>query len=133
MGILDNLQQMAGSALAGDEHARVAGGFVKAAEEHPGGLGGVLANLRANGLGAHVDAWGRGDQQPVDPSQVEQGLGGGFINSVAQHSGVSSGVASAALAFLLPRLIQHFAPGGQPAAPQGQLGGLAGSILSRIL
>lgn len=140
MSIFDSLQQAAsqlggsntGGVSAADQTA-VAGGFIKAADQHPGGLSGILDQLRQNGLGGHVDQWAQGNQQAVAPEQVQQGLGGGLLEQVAQHAGVSPAVASGALAIVLPMLMQHLAPGGQPAAPQGQLGGLASSILGRML
>ena len=138
MGILDTLQQAASqfgggaNGASAEDQSKVAGGFIKAAEEHPGGLGGIMDMLRQNGMGEHVNQWSQGNQQPVAPEQVQQGFGNGLIEKIAGHAGVSSTVATAALAAALPMLMQHLAPGGQPAAPQGQLGGLASSILGRI-
>jgi len=64
---------------------------------------------------------------------VQAGLGGGFVASVAQHAGLSEAAVTIALSTMLPLLIQHFAPGGQSVAPQGQLGGVASFVLARIL
>ena len=138
MSIFDSLQQMAGqlggnTGVSTEDTGKVAGGFIKAAEEHPGGLGGILQQLTQNGMGDHVQQWAQGNQAPVAPDQVQQGMGDGLIERVAAHAGVSPQVATTALAVVLPMLMQHLAPGGQPAAPQGQLGGLASSILGRML
>ena len=142
MGILDTLQQAAGqfgggnnaaaNGVSAEDQSKVAGGFIQTAENHPGGLGGLLDTLRQNGMGEHINQWTQGNQQPVAPEQVQQGMGGGLLEQIASHAGVSPTVASAALAVCLPMLMHHLAPGGQPAAPQGQLGGLASSILGRM-
>jgi len=42
MGIFDSIEQLAGSALGGGDAAKVAGALSSAAENHPGGLGGLL-------------------------------------------------------------------------------------------
>lgn len=135
MGILDTIQGMAGQAGNAPEgdHPKVAGGFLKALTEHPGGMQGVLDSFRKNGLDQHVGAWSAGNMTPATPEQVEQGLGGtGLIERTAQHAGVSPQVAQMALATILPMMIQHFAPNGQ-IAPQSSMGSLAGQFLDRFL
>jgi uncharacterized protein YidB (DUF937 family) len=135
MGLLDEIGNLTG-ATSGESAAanpQVANGMVQALQEHPGGVGGVLDALRQNGLGQHVDAWTSGQQQPANPQQVQQALGpSGFIDRVAQHAGVSPQIATMAVTALLPMVIRHFAPGGQPA-PQSQIGSLAGGLLSKLL
>ncbi|HEX7158503.1 MAG TPA: YidB family protein [Edaphobacter sp.] len=134
MGILDKLQSLAGQ--AGDEShsdtAKVAGGFVQALTNHPDGIQGILSSLNANGMAQHVSDWAKGIGTTATPEQVQQGLGSsGFLNTIAQHAGVSPAVASTALATILPMAIQHFAPGGQ-AAQTSSLGGLAEQFLSKL-
>lgn len=135
MGLLDEIGNLTG-ATSGESAAanpQVANGVVQAVQEHPGGMGSILDALRQNGLGQHVDAWTSGQQQPANPQQVQQALGpSGFIDRVAQHAGVSPQVATMAVTALLPMVIRHFAPGGQPA-PQSQMGSLASGLLSKLL
>jgi len=134
MGILDKLQSLAGQAgdASQSDTAKVAGGFVQALTNHPDGIQGVLSSLNANGMAQHVSDWAKGIGTTATPQQIQQGLGSsGFLDTIAQHAGVSSGVASTALATILPMAIQHFAPGGQ-AAPQSSLGGLAEEFLGKL-
>ncbi len=147
MGILDTIEGMAGGAMGGNngqlqvpqdgsEQGRVAGSFLQQANEHPGGLGGIMDMFRNNGMGQHVDNWQNGQVQQATPEQVQQGLGGGMLDSIAQRAGVSPGVAKVALAAALPMILSHMTNGGQQAPPSpgsGEFGGLAGSLLSRIL
>lgn len=135
MGLLDEIGNLTG-ATSGEGAAanpQVANGVVQALQEHPGGIGGLLDALRQNGMGQHVDAWTQGQQQPANPQQVQQALGpSGLIDRVAQKAGVSPQVATMAMTALLPMIIHHFAPGGQPA-PQSQIGNLASGLLSKLL
>jgi uncharacterized protein YidB (DUF937 family) len=133
MGIFDSIEQLAGSALGSGDAAKVAGGFITAAENHPGGLGGLLETMKNNGLADHVNNWTSGQTTQVEPGQVEQGLGTGVVNQIAEHAGVSPAIVTTALSTMLPLIIQHFAPNGQPAAPQGELGGIASQILGKFL
>jgi len=136
MGLLDEISKFTGSNTGQDAQVsqpQVANGVVQALQEHPGGIASVLTALRENGMGQHVDAWTSGNQVPADPQQVQQALGpSGLIERVAQHAGVSPQVATMAMTTLLPLVISHFAPGGQPA-PQSEMGSLATGLLSKLL
>ena len=130
MGILDEIGSFAGQNA---QHAQVAGGMMKALEQHPGGIGGLLSALRGNGLEQPANAWASGQQTTATPEQVQQGVGNtGLIERTAEHAGVSPQVVTMAMTTLLPLVLRHFAPGGNPA-PQSQFGGLAGQLLGRIL
>lgn len=134
MGILDSLEGMTQQATnSGEEQTKVAGGFVQALGEHPGGIGGLLESLRGNGMGDHVNQWTNGQSQPTTPEQVQTGLSGtGLIERTAERAGVSPEVAKIALASILPIAMAHFAPGGQPVQG-GNLSGMASQLLSRFL
>ncbi len=146
MGILDTIEGMAAGAMGGgqgqvqvpegaSEQGRVAGSFLQQANEHPGGLGGIMDMFRQNGMGQHVDGWQNGQVQQATPEQVQNGLGGGMLDSIAQRAGVSPTVAKVALAAALPMILSHMSNGGQQGFPEpggGGFGGLAGSLLSRL-
>lgn len=149
MGILDTIEGMAGQAMNGQEQqslqvpenaseqGRVAGSFLQIASEHPGGLGGIMDMFRNQGMGQHVEQWQNGQTQQATPDQVQAGLGNnGILDQVAQRAGVSPTVAKVALAAVLPMILSHMTNNGQQAPPApggGMFGGLAGSLLSRIL
>ncbi len=138
MGILDSIEGMMSGAQGqgGSEQGRVAGGFLQTVGQQPGGLGGVMDMFRNNGMGQHVDNWQTGQNQQATPEQVQNGLGGSSIlEQTAQRAGVSPEVAKMALATVLPMIMAHMTNGGQQAPPtnQGEFGGMAGSLLSRLL
>ncbi len=140
MGLLDQIEGMAGQAMGGgqaaggSEQGRVAGGFLQSVGEHPGGLGAVLDSFRNNGMDQHVGQWSTGQSQQATPEQVQTGLGGtGLLEQTAARAGVSPEVAKVALAAILPMMMAHMTQGGQGAPAQGMFGGLAGSFLQRML
>jgi hypothetical protein len=49
MGLLDNLESLAGGAPSGG-HASVASELMNAVQQHPGGLSGILQNFQQNGM-----------------------------------------------------------------------------------
>ncbi len=132
----------AGQQPTSDQHASVAQAFIQHAGQQPGGLSGILDQFRQNGMGQHVDSWlttqpGSSQAQPVQPQQVEQGLGTGALQSIAQHAGISPELAKIALATALPLLMSHLSQGSGQLPVQASSGpglaGLAEGFLSRII
>jgi len=79
-----------------------------------GGLGGIVAKLKASGLGEHADSWvGTGANKPVTSDQISGALGNANIAAMAQKLGINPQVAAAGLAAVLPAVIDHLTPKGQ--------------------
>lgn len=134
MGILDSFESLAGQVgqNAQSDNAKVAGGFIQALTQHPGGIQGLLDSFKNNGMEQHVQNWGNGQNTTATPEQVQQGLAGtGLIEKTAEKAGVSPQVVQIALATVLPMVIQHFAPNGQAA--KGSIGSMASQFLGRFL
>src|SRR3984885_15752593 len=101
MGLLDALTSIAGG--ASPEHNGVADALSQVMQEHPGGMDGLLNQLKQNGLGEQVKSWvGPGQNQAVSPDQVQQGLGSSVLENIAQRAGISPAVASSVIAVVLP-------------------------------
>lgn len=135
MGILDTIQSLASNAgeHSNTDEAKVAGGFIQALSQHPEGIQGVLEAFKNNGMASHVQSWSNGETTTATPEQVQQGLDGtGLIEKTAEHAGVSPQVVQMALSTILPMVIQHFAPNGQPAE-QSSFGSMATQLLGRFL
>jgi uncharacterized protein YidB (DUF937 family) len=130
MGLLDSLESMVGQS----QNAQVAGGLIQEMQEHPGGLGGLLDHLRANGMDQHVNQWATGESQTATPEQVQTGLGGtGIIDRIAARVGVSPETATVALSTVLPLVLQHFTNQQAQPLPQSNYGSLAANVLGRLL
>ena len=125
MGIMDTIKGAMGGGLgnlgAMGDNAKVAGGFLEAVREHPGGISGVLQSFQQNGMGGMVQQWagGQTDAQPT-PQQVDQGLSNtSLIDRSAEKAGVSPAVVKTALAVAIPFVIHHFVSSGH-VTPEGQ-------------
>ena len=79
-----------------------------------GGLGGLLAKFQSAGLGAQADSWvSTGPNQPVTADQMSNALGSDSLASMARKFGINPQMAGAALATLLPLVIDHLTPKGR--------------------
>ncbi|WP_395697291.1 OmpA family protein [Methylocella sp.] len=77
------------------------------------GFKGFLDSFDAAGLGAVVNSWiGKADAPATAPHGVIQAFGGPAIAALAQKVGLDPGVATAALAFVVPKLVGFLTPGG---------------------
>ncbi|WP_255365047.1 YidB family protein [Collimonas sp. OK242] len=97
-----------------------------------GGLGGLLSAFEGAGLGQLAQSWiGNGQNQAISPDQVQQALGSGPLQELAQAAGISPADAASHLSEILPGLVDKLTPHGEAtAAPGGlDLGGLLGGLL----
>ena len=87
-----------------------------------GGLGGLLQQLQAAGLGQQANSWvGRGDNDTITAEQLRDALGPDSIRELATQAGVSDEEASGGLASLLPELVNQLTPDGRLPADSGQV------------
>ena len=69
MGLLDALTSIAGGASS--EHSGVADALSQVMQEHPGGMDGILGQLKQNGLAEQVQSWvSPGENKSITPDQV---------------------------------------------------------------
>ena len=134
---MDDLSKLAASAGGGTDPAAAVGGLSQAIDG-AGGLDGLLAKLRAGGLGDAVDSWeSTGPNQPVDPDQLGAALGPDTVSRLSSGSGIDIGQLLPILAAFLPQIIDMLTPDGnvpssgldQAAGGMGGLGGRLGGLL----
>lgn len=138
MSLLDALQALSGggqSSTPQGGHVAVSQALLQEADQHPGGLAGMLDGFRQNGMDQHVNSWmGPQQNQSITPDQVQQGMGSDLVTRIAERAGISPGIAKSALAVALPIVVSHLSQGGQQQLPsQGGLTSIASSLLSRAL
>jgi uncharacterized protein YidB (DUF937 family) len=127
MGLLGALTSIAGG--ASPEHHGVADVLSQVMQEHPGGMDGILNQLKQNGLGEQVQSWvSPGENKSISPDQVNQGFGSSVVDSIAQRAGISPQVATSIIAVVLPLVVSHFSGSSGQPAEQGALAGLASKI-----
>jgi uncharacterized protein YidB (DUF937 family) len=124
MGLLDEAMKMAGGALLGGKE-QGQGGLMESVlgllnNPETGGLAGLIETFKGKGLGDAVSSWiSTGENQPVSGDQIQNVLGSGQIQQIAEKLGVSTTEASGGLASLLPMVIDKLTP--QGTLPEGGL------------
>lgn len=104
-----------------------------------GGVNGLVATLRAGGLGGVVDSWiSTGSNEPVEPQRLGAALGPDTVNQLSATTGLSIQVLLPLLASFLPMIIDHLTPGGNlpkggGVGTESDIGDLIGGILGGAL
>jgi uncharacterized protein YidB (DUF937 family) len=98
-GLLAGLVPMLGGMLAG------------------GGLQKVISGLQANGLSAQADSWiAAGENEPISGADIRKVVGDEELTKIASRLGVSEDEAAAAVAKVLPAVVDKVSPDGQLAS-----------------
>jgi uncharacterized protein YidB (DUF937 family) len=116
MSLLDGIAAVAGSLLSGSDKQKqlTSAALSRISDPATGGLLGLVNTLRQLGLNDVVSSWiSTGENKPISPEQVQNALGEGQINQMAQNMGVSHQEVSTGLAGLLPQLIDKLTPDGK--------------------
>jgi uncharacterized protein YidB (DUF937 family) len=86
-------------------------GLLKSSES--GGLQGLAETFNDKGLGEVMSSWiGKGANLPISPEQIQQVLGSGQVQQIAEKLGVSPDEASSGLAEMLPQIVDKLSPEG---------------------
>ena len=116
MSLLDGIAAVADSLLSGSDKQKqlMSAALSRISDPATGGLLGLVNTLRQLGLNDVVSSWiSTGENKPISPEQVQNALGEGQINQMAQNMGVSHQEVSTGLAGLLPQLIDKLTPDGK--------------------
>jgi uncharacterized protein YidB (DUF937 family) len=121
MGILDGMAKgLLGKISAGGSSQNPLMDIVLGLITNPqtGGLQGLIQMFKEKGLGDAVSSWiSTGGNQPVSGDQIQDALGGNFIQQIAEKLGGSKSGISGSLANLLPEVIDKLTPNG--TLPEG--------------
>jgi uncharacterized protein YidB (DUF937 family) len=86
-------------------------GLLKSSES--GGVQGLAETFNEKGLGEVMSSWiGKGENLPISAEQIQQVLGSGQIQQIAEKLGVSTDEASSGLAEMLPQIVDKLTPEG---------------------
>lgn len=119
------LRGRSGSDDAIDATDTPGGGALADAIEAQGGIDGLLARLRAAGLGDQVDSWiSTGPNQPIEPAQLKAAIGDDGAQRLAGATGLDLSALLPMLAAFLPQIIDMLTPDG--TVPAGGLNGATG-------
>ena len=115
MGLLNEILKGVGGNALTSEHHNMLFDTVAGMISNPqtGGLQGLLESFKQKGLGDVASSWvSTGQNLPVSSAQVQQVLGQGQIQQIAQKLGLDSSQVSEGLSKLLPEVIDKLTPKG---------------------
>ena len=79
-----------------------------------GGMGAVLDRFRQQGFGRQAQSWvATGANDGIDERAVEQVVGAGELQQMAQRLGVPEQEVAQAFAEIMPQMVDHLSPQGQ--------------------
>jgi uncharacterized protein YidB (DUF937 family) len=79
-----------------------------------GGLGNLIKGFQKSGHGAVAQSWISNEpNQPISPNKLEEALGGGTLDALVKHTGMSRQELLAQLSQHLPNLINQLTPQGR--------------------
>jgi len=118
MGLFDDLLKSAVGGEAQDPEAQSRGlveGLLDLLEQpDSGGVDGLARSFERQGLGAEAESWiGTGANRPVSSAQITQTLGPSQVDSLSRRAGLGSAAGAAAIAAILPALIDKLTPAGR--------------------
>ena len=91
----------------------LASGLLQMIQNQPGGLQGLVQSFHDKGMGGLVSSWiSSGPNPPISGDQVHQVLGSDQVKALAAKAGISPDVAGAAIAQILPGLVDKLTPNG---------------------
>ena len=89
-------------------------GGASAGSVFSGGLGELIDRFKQSGNSETADSWvGRGANQPIAPTQLEQAIGPDVLNTLSQHTGLSREELLSRLTRELPTAVDKFTPEGR--------------------
>ena len=117
MGLLDSLENQALGNLLGNSSNPLATGLLHMIQNQPGGLQGLVQAFQEKGLGGLASSWvSTGENLPINSDQIHQVLGSEQVQALAAKAGISPESAGAAIAQLLPTIVDKLTPNGQVPA-----------------
>jgi uncharacterized protein YidB (DUF937 family) len=119
MGLFDDaVGNLTGGTTAGGGGQNLIMSVLEMLNNRQGGISGLAGAFQQNGLGHLVSSWiGTGANLPVSADQIQQVLGSGQIQAIAQKLGIAPEAASSQLAAVLPGVVDKLTPNGE--VPQG--------------
>jgi uncharacterized protein YidB (DUF937 family) len=113
MGLIDNLENQALGNVLGGSSNPLATSVLQMIQNQPGGLQGMVQCFQQKGLGGVVSSWvGTGANSPITADQVHEVLGSDQVKALAARAGINPDTASAAIAQMLPTIVDKLTPNG---------------------
>ena len=123
MGMFDDIKDKALGMFgeSGGQGSELLNGIMEMlSDKEGGGLSGLVQSFQQKGLGDIISSWiGTGQNSPISPDQLKEGLGSETLQNLASKAGISTEEVTAKLSEQLPNLIDKMTPDG--VIPEGGL------------
>jgi uncharacterized protein YidB (DUF937 family) len=134
MGLFDELFKSAVGSAAREPEQQSRGlleGLLELLQDPAtGGVGGLAQSFERKGLGTEASSWiGTGSNRSISPAQLTEVLGASRVDALGSRAGLGGGSAAAAIAAILPALIDKLSPDGRAPEPT-RIRELGGSVLA---
>jgi uncharacterized protein YidB (DUF937 family) len=98
------------------------------------GLSRLIDQFKGAGLGDKADSWvGKGENQPLDPDEVEKAIGSDRLAKMSKQTGESIGALKTDLSKMIPSAVDKLTPDGKMPSPGDLLGMVKGLDLGKLL
>jgi uncharacterized protein YidB (DUF937 family) len=98
------------------------------------GLSRLIDQFKGAGLGDKADSWvGKGENQPLDPDEVEKAIGSDRLAKMSKQTGESVGALKTDLSKMIPSAVDKLTPDGKMPSPGDLLGMVKGMDFGKLL
>jgi uncharacterized protein YidB (DUF937 family) len=98
------------------------------------GLSRLIDQFKGAGLGGKADSWvGKGENQPLDPDEVEKAIGSDRLAKMSKQTGESVGALKTDLSKMIPSAVDKLTPDGKMPSPGDLLGMVKGMDFGKLL
>jgi uncharacterized protein YidB (DUF937 family) len=98
------------------------------------GLSRLIEQFKGAGLGDKADSWiGKGENQPLEPDEVEKAIGSDRLAKMSKQTGESVGNLKSDLSKMIPSAVDKLTPDGKMPSPGDLLGMVKGLDLGKLL
>lgn len=130
MSLFDQVVSLASGALGNDAaQSGLLGNLTQMLGGSQGGISNLLGAFQQHGLGDIVQSWiGTGANLPISAEQIQQVLGNGALQQLAEGTGLGSTEIAGQLSSLLPNLVDKLTPEGSVPSEGFDLGNIANTV-----
>jgi uncharacterized protein YidB (DUF937 family) len=133
MGLLDSIMGMVGKGGGKDVMSQLSTMLTGKGGDGMG-LSRLLDQFKGAGLGDKADSWvGKGENQPLDPDEVEKAIGSERLAKMSKQTGQSVGTLKTDLSKMIPDAVNKLTPDGKVPNPSDLTSMVKGLDLGKLL
>ncbi len=134
MALMDTIRGLLGGKGGGSDLLGQLPGMLTGKSGDGLGLSRLVDQFKSAGLGEKADSWvGTGDNQPLEPDEMEKAVGSDRIDQMSKKSGLSIDAVKKELASVIPNLVNKLTPDGKLPSPSDLMGMVKGVDLGKLL